>query len=120
MPDQLGREARLDAVELVVDGLVADRQVGGPPLVGGVDARLGLEGDREHQLGDLREEEVLLVLPLGRVAEELVEPGPAGTGAEDGVSHTHSGAWSRKGAKAAGIMTSISEGVVLTFIRDLA
>ena len=71
--DQLGREARLDAVELVVHRGERDRDLVGAGLVGGVDGRADAGDDQAHQVDHGREEQLAGVLVLGAAAEQFIQ-----------------------------------------------
>jgi hypothetical protein len=71
--DQGGGDRRLQAVQLVVDGLASDAEERGVLLVGGVDRGTDAADDGTHQVHDRGEQQGPSVLALGRVLEELVQ-----------------------------------------------
>ena len=92
MPDQLRREARLGAVDLVVDGPERDADGLGVGLEGGVDGGPDAADDDAHQVHDRGEEERAGVLPLGDVLEQCVDgPGVQGV-LQGGPGHDGDGA----------------------------
>src|SRR6516164_4921547 len=71
--DQCGRDGQLDVLELVVDRLVADRELVFQLTVGGMDGRLLSENDTTHQLDQGREEQFVGVLMSGMLCEQMVD-----------------------------------------------
>ena len=92
VPDQFRREARLGAVELVVDGPERDAERLGVGLVGGVDGGLDVADDGAHQVHDRGEQQGAGVLPLGGLLEQGVD-GLGGQGVlQGGTGHDGDGA----------------------------
>ena len=89
--DQGGGDRRLQAVELVVDGLAGDAE-DAACLVGGVDRGPDAADDRAHQVDDRGEQQGPGVLAFGGVLEELVQgPGVEGV-LQGGPDHDADGA----------------------------
>ena len=92
MPDQFRREARLGAVDLVVDGPERDADRLGVGLEGGVDGGADVADDGAHQVHDLGEQQRAGVLLLGDVLEQGVD-GPGVEGVfQGGPGHDGDGA----------------------------
>jgi hypothetical protein len=76
LPDQDRTCLRLDVIELLVERGRRNVQALFRSLIGGVDGTANARGDRQHQRNDLREEQLLDVLPLPGDLEDLIEPFP--------------------------------------------
>src|SRR4051812_17320160 len=85
--DQGRRDARLHAVELVVDRLIGDGDLADALAVSGADRRLLPQDDRGHQLDELRAEELPGVLLPGGVTEQFVEAFAGEEALQGGTSH---------------------------------
>jgi hypothetical protein len=92
VPDQFRRDARLGAVDLVVDGPERDADGLGVGLEGGVDGGPDIADDRRHEVHDGGEEQGAGVLPVGGPLEEGVD-GPGVQGVfQGGPGHDGDGA----------------------------
>ena len=85
--DQGGGDTQLQAVELVVDGLVGDGDVADAVAVGGQDRGLLAQDDGGHQLDELGEQQFAGVLLLGGAPEEVVEATGGEQALQGGAGH---------------------------------
>ena len=74
IPDQRRGQPEFHAVELVVDGLIGNRQRVAALAAGGVDRRLDAQDHRLHQLDDRGEQQGAVVLLLRGPLEQFVKP----------------------------------------------
>ena len=85
--DESGADGRLDAIDLVVNGLAGDSQGRRHLLEGGIDRGPDGADDQAHEVDDVGEEQVARVLPIGVVLEQLVDGGRGQGILQDGLSH---------------------------------